>query len=211
MDIIKVIIVDDYVIFRKGLRAILNEIDEIKMTSGRAALVTLINHYLAGLMDPYISLLEIHKLMYFMQAAGESLRLRFKKSHYGPYAENLRHVLNRIEGHLISGFDNSGDKPEKPIELVPSALEKANTFLEQNSSKETRKNLERVADLVDGFETSFGLELLSTVHWVVKNQDADSLTSIIEKVYQWNERKKQFTREQIEIAYSVLKQKKWII
>lgn len=31
MDIIKVIIVDDYVIFRKGLRAILNEIDEIKV------------------------------------------------------------------------------------------------------------------------------------------------------------------------------------
>jgi DNA-binding NarL/FixJ family response regulator len=31
MDIIKVIIVDDYIIFRKGLRAILNEIDEIKV------------------------------------------------------------------------------------------------------------------------------------------------------------------------------------
>lgn len=31
MDIIKVIIVDDYVIFRKGLRAILNEIDEVKV------------------------------------------------------------------------------------------------------------------------------------------------------------------------------------
>lgn len=31
MDIIKIIIVDDYVIFRKGLRAILNEIDEIKV------------------------------------------------------------------------------------------------------------------------------------------------------------------------------------
>ena len=31
MDIVKVIIVDDYIIFRKGLRAILNEIDELKV------------------------------------------------------------------------------------------------------------------------------------------------------------------------------------
>src|SRR5574337_2036708 len=62
-----------------------------KMTAARAALVGLMQRYLGGLMDPFISLLEVHKLLYFMQVAGEvSLRLRYVKASYGPYAENLR-------------------------------------------------------------------------------------------------------------------------
>ena len=63
------------------------------MTPGRAALLGLMDRYLAGLLDPFISPLEVHKLMYFMQEAGEPLRLRLAKGPYGPYAENLRHVL----------------------------------------------------------------------------------------------------------------------
>ena len=48
--------------------------------------------------------------MYFMQVAGEPLNLRFTKGHYGPYAENLRHVLNEIEGHMVSGYTDGGDE-----------------------------------------------------------------------------------------------------
>ena len=68
------------------------------MTAGRAALVELMHRYLGGLLDPFVTLLEVHKLMYFMQEAGEPLRLKYQKAPYGPYAENLRHVLHAIEG-----------------------------------------------------------------------------------------------------------------
>src|SRR5690606_2144595 len=71
------------------------------MTAGRAALVELMHRYLAGLLDPIISRLEVHKLMYFMQEAGEPLRLRYKKAPYGPFAENLGHVLKAVEGHFV--------------------------------------------------------------------------------------------------------------
>jgi O-acetyl-ADP-ribose deacetylase (regulator of RNase III) len=71
------------------------------MTPGRAVLVELMPRYLAAVMDPFITLLEIHKLMYFMQQAGENLRLNYEKGTYGPYAKNLRHVLSVIEGHFI--------------------------------------------------------------------------------------------------------------
>ena len=37
------------------------------MTPGRAALVGLMDTYLRGFMDPVVTLLEVHKLMYFMQ------------------------------------------------------------------------------------------------------------------------------------------------
>ena len=59
---------------------------------------------MSGLMDPFVSLLEVHKLMYFAQEAGEPLRLKYVKAPYGPYAENLRHVLSTIEGYMIAGY-----------------------------------------------------------------------------------------------------------
>ena len=42
-----------------------------KMTPGRAALVGLMDRYLGGLLDPFVTLLEVHKLMYFMKVSGE--------------------------------------------------------------------------------------------------------------------------------------------
>ena len=91
------------------------------MTAGRAALVELMHRYLARLPDPYVSLLEVHKLMYFLQESGEPLRLQFARAPYGPYAENLRHVLHAVEGHLITGFADGGDAPDKRLSLVPGA------------------------------------------------------------------------------------------
>ena len=79
-----------------------------EMSAGRAALVALTHRYLAGLMDPFVSLLEVHKLMYFMQEAGEPLKLKYEKASYGPFAKNLSHVLRAIEGHLLSGYADGG-------------------------------------------------------------------------------------------------------
>lgn len=179
-----------------------------KMTAGRAALVGLMNHYLGGLLDPFVTLLEIHKLMYFMQEAGEPLRLRYKKGPYGPYAENLRHVLNAIEGHFVSGFADGGDTPNKHLELVPKAVEDATTFLQQHPETHTR--FDNVAELVEGFESPFGLELLSTVHWVIKNESASSVNDVVSRTYAWNDRKRQFASRQIALAVDVLSGKGWV-
>ena len=178
------------------------------MTAGRAALIGLMDRYLKGLMDPFISLIEVHKLMYFMQESGEELRLKYKKAQFGPYADNLRHVLNTIEGHFISGYEDGGDAPTKQLKLIPKAVEDAKNYL--INKKNTNENFVKVAKLVDGFETPFGLELLSTVHWVVKNENASNLEEVISKIYNWNERKKQFSRKQIQIALDTLVKNDWL-
>lgn len=178
------------------------------MTAGRAALIELMHRYIAGLLDTSVSLLEIHKLMYFMQEAGESLRLKFKTAHYGPYAENLRHVLNAIEGHYVSGYADGGDIPNKPLNLVPGAAQEASAFLQQHPA--TRARFDRVADLVDGFESPFGLELLSTVHWVARHEPVSSADDVVRHVHAWNDRKRQFSPRQIGIAIDVLTEKHWL-
>jgi uncharacterized protein YwgA len=179
-----------------------------RMTIGRAALLGLMNRYLAALMDPFVSLLEMHKLMYFMQEAGEGLKLRYDKGLYGPYAENLRHVLSLIEGHFIQGYADAEDDPEKQIELILDAVNKAEAFLTRHP--DTREHFNRVVDLVEGFETPFGMELLSTVHWVATQEGAVTVDQAVEKTHVWNPRKYMFEPAQIRIAWDVLQQKGWL-
>ncbi|MEQ8393720.1 MAG: macro domain-containing protein [Gammaproteobacteria bacterium] len=182
--------------------------DVPSMTSGRAALVSLMHRYLGGLMDPFVTLLEVHKLMYFMQEAGEPLHLRYRKASYGPYAENLRHVFKAIEGHLVAGYADGGDAPDKQIELVPGAVRDAEDFLRDKA--DTVARFTRVGQLVEGFETPFGLELLATVHWVATREGVANTEELIPKVYAWGDRKRRFSQRQINIAYDALRENGWL-
>src|SRR5690606_9437114 len=118
------------------------------MTPGRAVLLGLMRRYLAAIMDPTVTLLELHKPMYFMQEAGEALNLRYAKGPYGHYAENLRHLLNHIEGHFVRGFEDNGEKPDTPIEPEWNAVAHAEGFLEAHA--EAQERFDRVAHLIEG-------------------------------------------------------------
>jgi O-acetyl-ADP-ribose deacetylase (regulator of RNase III) len=179
-----------------------------RMTAVRAALLGLMHRYLGGLMDVSISLLEIHKLMYFLQEAGEPLRLRFAKGPYGPYAQNLRHVLNAIEGHFTSGFGAGEDAPDKQIELIGDAVRRSDAFLRDHPG--TQERFDRVSKLIAGFETPFGMELLATVHWVARHEGAASVDEAVERSYAWGERKRMFTVEQIHSAWKALAEHDWL-
>ena len=105
-----------------------------EMTPGRAALVELLHRYtLQSFMAP--GLIESQKLMYFLQVAGEPLRLKFAANRYGPYADNLRHVLNIVEGHFLSGYgDGSATVAEaEPLAVLPGAAEEAESVLKDSN------------------------------------------------------------------------------
>jgi len=178
------------------------------MTAGRAALLGLMRRYLAAAMDPDVSLLEVHKLMYFMQEAGEHLKLGFVKGPYGPYAERLRHVLSLIEGHFITGYGDAEDDPEKQIELNTQAWERAERYLRNHF--ETHARFDRVGDLIRGFETPYGMEVLATVHWVAKQEGASAEDDAVAGVYAWNDRKRMFQERHIRVAWEVLDEKGWL-
>lgn len=182
--------------------------DSVKLTPARSVLVRLLDRYLRVGLDPFVTLLEAHKLMYFMQVAGEPLNLKFSKGHFGPYAGNLRHLLNSIEGHFVSGFADGGEARDKPLWLEPGAAESAQTYL--MNQVEVGRRLERVFDLIEGFETSFGLELLATVHWIGTEEDIEYFEDIVRFTYAWNTRKKKFSERQLKLATKRLIEQDWI-
>lgn len=77
-------------------------------------------------------------------------------------------MLSEIDGYYISGYGFGGDAPDKIHELVPGAVDDARRTLAERPK--TGQRFERVAELVEGFESPFGLELLATVHWVVTHE-----------------------------------------
>lgn len=187
-----------------------NRTERPRMTVGRAALIGLVDRYLKGLLDPVVTLLEVQKLMYFLQEAHEPLRLDFKQGKFGPYASNLRQVLIRLEQHYTRGYGDGADSPTKPIELMPGAVAEADATLE--GMPDTRARMDRVVSLIDGFEDPYGMELLSSVHWVMRNHPATraSQEDVIAEIHKWNDRKRRvLKREHIEVAWHRLKETGW--
>lgn len=180
---------------------------EASMTRARALFVKLIEKYC--LPGYRLSLLEVQKLAYFLQEAGEQLRLKYVKHSYGPYADNLNHVLQRIEGHFIRGY---GDRSKgAQIRLLPRAAKHADAFLAGDA--DATKRLQRVSRLIEGFETPYGMELLATVHWVAKDDPAISTDddAIIAAVRNWSKRKRErFRPDHICKTAKRLRDERWL-
>jgi hypothetical protein len=182
------------------------------MTPARAMFIKLMEAYAA--LEYSRTLLEVQKLAYFLQEAGEPLRLKYEAGHYGPYAANLNKVLEVMEGHFIRGYGDR-QKPDAEIDLLPGAVEEASTFLADKP--ESLARLDRVARLIEGFETPYGMELLATVHWLAHKGGpkgaprATDPETAIAAVRDWNPRKAStFKVEHIRTAWKQLKRDGWM-
>lgn len=175
------------------------------MTPFRATLVWSLSRYL--LPGEAASPLEIQKLLYFLQEAGVPLGLQFAKDRYGPYADAARHAVLNLEGHFVTGFgDGTG---ARNVRLLPGALEEAESALA--GDPETLERYRRVEELIDGFETPYGLELLATTHWVATREDAGSPEAATNLIHGWNERKERlFTINHVTKAWQRLDEGGWL-
>jgi hypothetical protein len=178
------------------------------MTHARALYIKLMERYSGAAYR--LTLLEIQKLAYFLQEAGEPLKLKFEAGPFGPYATNLNKVLQTIEGHFTRGYGDS-PKPDNDLELLPGAVEAADAVLDTESP--SYQHLSRVDELIEGFESPYGMELLSSVHWVVAHRDPPAVTlkAVIEAVHDWNDRKRRMLKPQhIRVARQRLRDCAWI-
>lgn len=177
------------------------------MTRSRALCIRLLDLYRSPTYR--LSRLEVQKLVYLLQCAGEDLRLNYVPHKYGPYADVLNHVMQRLEGHFIQGYGDRDQRSE--ITLLPGAVERARDATRDDSEAETR--LERVARLIDGFETPYGMELLTTVLWLAQEDPTiqRSARRAIERARGWNRRKREVLRpEHLQMAWQRLVSENWL-
>ncbi len=176
------------------------------MTRGRALVIAIFDRY--GIPGYRLGRLEAQKLAYFVQAAGEPLKLNYVKHHYGPYAENLNHVLQHIDGHYIKGY---GDRSQySQMYVLPAGRTEAEAFLA--GQQDAHQRLEQVSQLIEGFETPYGMEMLATVHWVAKEnpQAAADVEVAIAAVQAWSDRKRNlFKPSHLQKAWQRLEAQGW--
>lgn len=180
-----------------------------KMTLGRAALVTILHRYTKQALSAP-GLIETQKLMYFLQASGEPLKLNYARNRYGPYADNLRHVLDHVEGHFVVGFgDGAAPVAEaEALKVLPDAINEAGLIIE--NAPITILRIERVLELASGFESAYGLELLATVHWLLAEERVGE-ARLMEGIESWSWRKsRMFTPPHVTIAQEALTSGDWL-
>jgi O-acetyl-ADP-ribose deacetylase (regulator of RNase III) len=178
------------------------------MTIGRAAILKSIDT--CRDLNYRLTKIEVQKLGYFLQAAGQDLGLQFEKHLYGPYSEQLRHALNRMEGHFIVGMGDGSVDSE--IEPAPDALREANDFLATNGDAEINARLDRLQSLIDGFQSPYGMELLASVHWVAEHEpEVASPVTALQAIGNWNPRKKRLMKaEHVHASWERLSDTGWI-
>jgi O-acetyl-ADP-ribose deacetylase (regulator of RNase III) len=192
------------------------------MTTSRACMLATVGRYVrrSQLEEPTAadgaSLLEIQKLMYFLQEAGQALRLNYVKQRYGPYSEILNHALQPMEGHYLRGYGDRSQEILKlsPIALMPGSEDEADRWLASQRDDATIRRIDAVMELVEGFASAYGLELLSTVHWAAVHEQGCHATDpaqLTEFIRNWNPRKgRLFTEVHVARALEHLNHLRWL-
>ena len=163
-----------------------------KLTPARALIAELIRRY--WILGFECSLLEIQKLAWFLERSlqlfniNSPLKTNFKAHYYGPYADNLRHLLNSMNGSFLCSEKNINDA--RPLDTIwfnnknSYSLEK---YLASTEMKPYKEVLEYTSKLIDGFESPFGMELLATVDWlIVRNNCEPETASILKGMENWD-------------------------
>jgi len=162
-----------------------------KLTAPRALIAEMVRRY--SILGIECSLLEVQKLGYFLERMTYAHRLKddfrfnFVANKFGPYSENLKHLLNGLDGSYLNADKRLGDAgPFDYIRFVDAKKDRVRAFLTAPEARDYRPILEATTKLIDGLESPFGLELLSTVDWLVSHEAiAPNVTDVREGLANW--------------------------
>ncbi len=163
-----------------------------KLTPARALIAELVRRYSVLGLD--CTILEVQKLAYFLQSAigrlgasRDPLGLQFSANKFGPYSDQLRHLLDGLDGSLLHAEKRLSDAG--PLDLIWFEEAKRSELAEYLRSEvvaEYGPALEEANALIDGFESPLGLELLATVDWLLNELHVEpNVTAVREAMANW--------------------------
>jgi O-acetyl-ADP-ribose deacetylase (regulator of RNase III) len=143
-----------------------------ELTPARAFIAELVRRY--SILGIDCTNLEVQKLAWFLHRKLQEmgcpniLKLHFSANKYGPYADELRHLLDALDGSYLHCEKRLSDAG--PLDLIwfeDSKKEGLKTYLESEPARLCQPALEKTAEVIAGFESPLGMELLATVDWLL--------------------------------------------
>jgi len=160
------------------------------ITPARALMFELIRRY--WVLDVECTILEVQKLGWFAERSIQHLGLeneldfQFAADKFGPFSTRLNHLLDSMDGSFLKCDKRLPDaSPYDAIWYNPEFSEAVSLFL-KTKAKDHLRVIEETERVIDGFQTPFGMELLSTVDWLVSQEKCDpSLEGIRTGINRW--------------------------
>ena len=162
-----------------------------ELTPARALIAEIVRRY--SVLGIECTNLEVQKLAWFLQRMIALLRLddpldlRFAANKYGPYADRLRHLLDALDGsylHCEKRLSEAGSL--EPIWFEDSKRTAVADYLQSAAAREYLPALKGTSQLIDGFESPLGMELLATVDWLLQEDNVEaSLPAIRHALKGW--------------------------
>lgn len=166
---------------------------DVKLTAARAMLLYALFKY--ERFGEYSTVFTANKIMYFLQQSGENLKLKFEPYNYGPYAQAVEKVLYALNGKYLTGLEQMQAGPFEQLKLDYNKYDEIKEFVSKNLESDQKQRLSNLFKVIDGFESTFSLEILSSVHYLKKNNPGLSKQEILNKIHNWNDRKKSLIDE----------------
>jgi uncharacterized protein YwgA len=172
------------------------------MTYPRAVLLKSLNE-LERFFDGSFDRISLQKIAYFLQALGVDFKLKFARNLHGPYSDTLKKAYVALEQKgMISGFIEG----DRQAHVTNSGCAAADEFLGKFSDNNDAI-IDRLSKLIQGYESPYGLELLSSVHWLAHHEGHFPVEKIIEEMLGWSEDKRNsFSEKAIRTSYTRLKE-----
>ena len=175
---------------------------DVGLTPARAMLLHALYKY--EKMGEVASIFAANKLAYFLQKTGEPMKLQFVPYKYGPYAQGIEKVLYALNGKYLNGMEQMKARAFEPLQLNYERYDEVQNYI-KTLGFEQQKRLENLFEVIDGFETTLSLEILSSTHFLISENPKISEEELFDKIKNWNERKKNIiTKEHITIALNHL-------
>jgi len=180
--------------------------DEHFWTVARALLVKLFGN----VQDSFggeITHLSMQKLVYFLQQTGVDYKVRFDKSSFGPFSEELKeHFKVMNSKNYIQGFENKDLTKARCITVPANSFAESDEFL-VNQKNSKFKVIDNIEKLIRGYESPLGMELISTVHFCAKQLNTTSPDKIFNCMEEWSaEKTKKFQPSHVALAVERLEQ-----
>lgn len=173
---------------------------DINLTPARAMLLYALAKYEERGENP--SVFAANKLAYFLQESGEPLKLQFIAYTFGPYAQAVEKVLYALNGKYLTGLEQMNAKPFEPLNLEYSKFHEVEDFVKQKLTVAQKERLKSVLNIIEGFESTLSLEILSSIHFLLRQDKTLTQADLLERIHSWNDRKRDIIKEKyINLAF----------
>lgn len=164
--------------------------ERVQLSLARAMLLSVLYELVRN--GEFVSEFAAEKIAYFLQRFGakEIFKLEFQANFYGPYSGKVRHVLYYLNGSYIMGYSSKDKKPFEELGLVIDAEAEVDDFLNREENLPHKAVVEKTKSFLKGFYSPFGLELLSTIDFIITEKKAETQDDITKELTNWSTRKK---------------------